>query len=114
MFDSFVTPWTVAYQAPLSMGFPRQQYWNGLPFPSLGIFPTQGPNLHLLHWQVGSLSPGKPKDTLNSFVNMNEHPEAARYSDRAMKTPALQHYLPAVEMVKKETHRQITSLKDKF
>ena len=28
------TPWTVAYQAPLSMGFPRQEYWSGLPFPS--------------------------------------------------------------------------------
>ena len=30
----FVTPWTVAYQAPLSMGFSRQDYWSGLPFPS--------------------------------------------------------------------------------
>ena len=30
----FVTPWTVAYQDPLSMGFSRQQYWSGLPFPS--------------------------------------------------------------------------------
>ena len=29
----FVTPWTVAYQAPLSMGFPRQGHWSGLPFP---------------------------------------------------------------------------------
>ena len=35
----FVTPWTVAYQAPLSMEFSRQGYWNGLPFPSPGIFP---------------------------------------------------------------------------
>ena len=30
----FATPWTVAYQAPLSMGFSRQEYWTGLPFPS--------------------------------------------------------------------------------
>ena len=30
----FVTPWTVAYQASQSMGFSRQEYWNGLPFPS--------------------------------------------------------------------------------
>ena len=30
----FATPWTVAYQAPLSMGFSRQLYWSGLPFPS--------------------------------------------------------------------------------
>ena len=32
----FVTPWTVAHQAPLSMGFPRQEYWSGLPFPIPG------------------------------------------------------------------------------
>ena len=31
-----VTPWTVARQAPLSMGFPRQENWSGWPFPSLG------------------------------------------------------------------------------
>ena len=30
----FATPWTAAYQAPPSMGFSRQEYWNGLPFPS--------------------------------------------------------------------------------
>ena len=35
----FVTPWTVACQAPLSMGFPRQECWSGLPFPSLGDLP---------------------------------------------------------------------------
>ena len=35
----FVTPWTVTYQAPLSMGFSRQKYWSGLPFPSPGDFP---------------------------------------------------------------------------
>ena len=34
MSDSFVTPWTVAHQAPLSLEFPRQEYRNGLPFPS--------------------------------------------------------------------------------
>ena len=39
MSDSFVTPWTVAHQAPLSMGFPRQEYWSGLPFPSPGDLP---------------------------------------------------------------------------
>ena len=37
-----VTPWTVACQAPLSMKFSRQQYWNGLPFPLQGIFQTLG------------------------------------------------------------------------
>ena len=45
----FVTPWTVACQASLSMEFSRQEYWSGLPFPSPGIFLTQGSNLSLLH-----------------------------------------------------------------
>ena len=38
----FATLWTVAYQAPPSMGFPRQEYWNGLPFPSPGDLPEPG------------------------------------------------------------------------
>ena len=39
VLDSFETPWTVALQASLSMGFPRQECWSGLPFPSLGDLP---------------------------------------------------------------------------
>ena len=38
----FATPWTVAHQAPLSMEFSRQEYWSGLPFPSLGYLPDLG------------------------------------------------------------------------
>ena len=38
----FVTPWTVAYQAPLSIGFSRQEYCGGLPFPSPGDLPDPG------------------------------------------------------------------------
>ena len=38
----FVTPWTVAYQAPPFMGFSRQEYWSGLPFPSPGDLPNPG------------------------------------------------------------------------
>ena len=38
----FVTPWTVVYQASLSMGFSRQEYWSGLPFPSPGDLPDPG------------------------------------------------------------------------
>ena len=38
----FATPWTIACQAPLSMGFPRQEYWSGLPFPSPGDLPDPG------------------------------------------------------------------------
>ena len=38
----FATPWTVAYQDSLSMGFSRQEYWSGLPFPSPGDLPDPG------------------------------------------------------------------------
>ena len=38
----FATPWTVAYQASPSMGFSRQEYWSGLPFPSPGDLPHPG------------------------------------------------------------------------
>ena len=38
----FVTPWSVAYQAPPSMGFSRQEYWSGLPFPSPEDLPKPG------------------------------------------------------------------------
>ena len=39
---TFATPWTVVHQAPLSMGFPRQEYWSRLPFPSPGDHPYPG------------------------------------------------------------------------
>ena len=55
-----MTPWTVAHQAPLSVGFSRQEYWSGLPFPPPGLEP-RCPAL-----QADSLPsepPGKPKNT---------------------------------------------------
>ena len=61
----FVTPWTVARQAPLSMGFSRQEYWSGCHALLQGIFPTQGSNpclLCLLHWQEGSLLLAPPEN----------------------------------------------------
>ena len=39
---TLLTPWTIAHQAPLSMGFPRQEHWSGLPFPSPGDLPNPG------------------------------------------------------------------------
>ena len=51
----FATPWTVACLAPLSMGYPRQEYWSGLPFPSPGALSNPGTDLLLLHWQADSL-----------------------------------------------------------
>ena len=43
----FVTPWTVAHQAPLSVGFSRQEYWSGLPRPPPGDLPHPGIQPHL-------------------------------------------------------------------
>ena len=61
----FVTLWTVARQAPLSMGFSRQEYWCGFPCPPPGNLPDPGIKhlLYLLYWKVGSLllvPSGKP------------------------------------------------------
>ena len=42
MSGSFVTPWTAVCQDPLSMEFPRQEYWSGLPFPSPGDLSDPG------------------------------------------------------------------------
>ena len=59
----FATPWTVAYQAPLSMGFSRQECWSGLPFPSPGDLPNPGiePGSPALQADTSpSGPPGKP------------------------------------------------------
>ena len=62
----FATPWTAVHQAPLSMGFSRQEYWSGLLFPSPGDIQTQGSNPGLPHCRqtqadtLTSESPGSP------------------------------------------------------
>ena len=58
--DSFATPWTVAYQAPPSMGFSRQEYWRGLPFSSPGNLPGPGIELRSSTLQADSL-PFEPR-----------------------------------------------------
>ena len=60
----FATPWTVAHQAPLSIGFSRQEYWSGLPFPSPGDLPNPGIEPRSLTLQADSSPfepPGKPQ-----------------------------------------------------
>ena len=59
----FAISWTAARQVPLSMGFSRQEYWSGLPFPPPGDLPDPGIQPMAPGWQVDSLpaeSPGKP------------------------------------------------------
>ena len=63
----FAAPWTVAYQAPLSMEFSSQEYWSGFPFPSLGDLPDPG---------IEPRSPALQADTLPS-----EPPEQLYYEN---------------------------------
>ena len=59
----FATSWTVAYQAPPSMGFSGQEYWSGLPFPSPGDLPDPGIKAGSPAFQADTLTsepPGKP------------------------------------------------------
>ena len=61
---TLVTPWTVARQAPLSTGFPRQEYWSGFPLPSPGDLPDLGIKPESPELQADSLptdAPRKPK-----------------------------------------------------
>ena len=51
----FASPWTVAHQVPLFMGFSRQEYWSGLPFPSPGHLLDSGIEPKFPAWQVDSL-----------------------------------------------------------
>ena len=63
----YETPWTVAHQAPLSMGFSRQQYWSGLPFPSPWDLPNSGTEPGSLALQADSL-PSKRLRGLRIYI----------------------------------------------
>ena len=68
----FATLWTVAYQAPPSMGFSRQEYWSGLPFPFPGDLPDPGIEPRSPALQADALpseTPGKLKVLKNSTMN---------------------------------------------
>ena len=70
----FATPWTVAYQAFPSMGFSRQEYWSGLPFPSPGDFPNPGIELGSPTLEADVLTsepPGKLPNICISSVQLN-------------------------------------------
>ena len=67
----FAMLWTIACQAPLSMGSSRQESWRGFHAPFKRIFPTQGLNLCLLcllHWQAGSLPLAPPRKPENRIA----------------------------------------------
>ena len=61
----FATPWTVAYQAPPSMGFSRQECWSGVPLPSPGDLPEPGIEPRSPALQADALPSGPPEKPLN-------------------------------------------------
>ena len=68
----FAAPWTVAQQPPLPMGFSRQEYWSGLPFPSPGDLPNPGIEPRSPALQADALPsepPGRPKTYLLGHLN---------------------------------------------
>ena len=73
MSNSIVTLWTIAHQAPLSMGFPRQEYCSGLPFPSPRDLPDPGIEPVASALATGFFTtepPGKPDLSVISFLKM--------------------------------------------
>ena len=64
----FATPWTAAYQGPLSTGFSRQEYWSGLPFPSPGDLPNPGIKPRSPALQTDALSSEPPETAVSIRV----------------------------------------------
>ena len=67
MSNSFLTPWIVACQAPLSMGFPRQKYWSGLPFPSPKQISDPGIEPMFPAWLTDSLPLSHQRNPLRCY-----------------------------------------------
>ena len=86
----FATPWTVAYEASLSMGFSRQEYWSGLPFHSPGDLPDPGiePGSPTLEAEaLTSEPPGKPKLSVYAYIYMDIYYMFFSFFERVYKIP---------------------------
>ena len=92
----FATPWTVAYQAPPSMGFSRQEYWSGLPFPSPGDLPNPRIEPESPALQADAL-PSEPPGKDPMYVLLHSMPLTLQ---QATTNPCLQWGLL-------DTHRQV-------
>ena len=82
--DSFAIPLTIAYQASLSMGFSRQEYWNGVPFPSSGDLPDPGIEPRSPALQADAL-PSEPPGK-NIWMKVKEESEKAGLKLNIQKT----------------------------
>ena len=103
----FVTPWTAAYQAPPSMGFSREEYWSGVPWPS----PNNIQQCSLIHGGIYSKTPGgylTPRIVQNSMyivvVQLLSHVQSLCSSmDCSMPSFPVHHHLP--ELAQTHVHR---------
>ena len=71
-FQLFATQWSVAYQAPQSMGFSRQEYWSGLPFPSLGDLPNPGIEPGSPAMQADTLPSEPPEKPIKGLLKISD------------------------------------------
>ena len=78
VLSSSATPWTVTHEAPLSMGFFRQEYWCGLPCPSPGDLPNPRLNSCLLHWKAVFFLPLSPQGSPDNWAILFEN-ESGRW-----------------------------------
>ena len=75
----FVTPWTTAYQVPPSVGFSRQEYWSGLPFPSPGDLPNPGIEPRSPALQADALPSEPPGKSISRYMPLVIHGVCAFY-----------------------------------
>ena len=94
-------PWTIAHQDPLSMGFPRQEYWSGLPFPSPGELPDPGIEPRSPALQADALPTelcGKP------VYAIHQHKSATGIH---MSSPSWTSLLPPISILQVVTEHQV-------
>ena len=101
VFGSFEIPWAVAHQAPLFIGFSRQEYWSGLPIPSPGNLPDPGikPESSVAPALAGGFfttePPGKPFGMcVQSLMPLSPQVDVYRYAQNMGNPEAMFHMIP--------------------
>ena len=108
-----MTQWTVVPQAPLSMGFPMQEYWSGLSFPSSGDLPTQISNSGLFHcsWSLAFLYTNNEKtereikETIPFTIAAKRIKYLGVYLPKETKGLYIENYKTLMKVIKEDTNR---------
>ena len=107
MSSSFATPWIVAHQAPLSIVFPRQEYWGGLPFPYPEDLPDPGIEPTSTAWQVDTLPLGHQGSPMEYYLPMKC--ELLKHTALWMKLQNILLTKGAVDPKNKRVRNKLTS-----